>query len=103
MLFPTTLFCSKHENDYEQFKKNYNADPSIFNMDIQNLTTIISVLNHDINNYLGNHTISSTLTTAVDHQFETPITYIDDKITEQQEYADQDIETLRTEGYIQEA
>jgi hypothetical protein len=30
------------------------------------------------------------------------ITYIDDKITEQQEYTDQEIETLRMEGYIQE-
>ena len=29
--------------------------------------------------------------------------YIDDKITEQHEYTDQEIEALRTEGYIQEA
>ena len=36
-------------------------------------------------------------------QFETTLTYIDDKITEQQEYTDQEIEALRTGGYIQEA
>jgi hypothetical protein len=31
------------------------------------------------------------------------ITYIDDKILEQHEYTDQEIEALRNEGYIQEA
>ncbi len=34
---------------------------------------------------------------------ETTITYIDDKITEQHEYTNQEVEALRTEGYIQEA
>ncbi len=29
-------------------------------------------------------------------------TYIDEKITEQHEYTDQEIEALRVEGYIQE-
>ncbi len=33
----------------------------------------------------------------------TTITYIDNKITEQHEYTDQEVEALRTEGYIQEA
>ena len=44
----------------------------------------------------------STHTTAVDDRFETIVTYIDDKATEH-EYTDQEIEALRTEGYIQEA
>jgi hypothetical protein len=45
----------------------------------------------------------STLSTAIDEQFELTTTYIDEKITEQQEYTDQEIEALRIEGYIQEA
>jgi hypothetical protein len=76
---------------------------SILNTDIQNLTTNISVLNVDnSNNYVNNTTIS-TLTTAVDDRFETTITYIDDKATEQHEYTDQEVEALRNKGYIQEA
>ncbi len=48
-------------------------------------------------------TTLSTLTTAIDDQFEITITYIDDKITEQHEYTNQEIEAVRMEGYIQEA
>ena len=73
------------------------------NNDIVNLTTNLSVLNIDINNNFVNNTTLTTLSTAVDDQFETTITYIDDKATEQHEYTDQEIEALRTEGYIQEA
>ena len=43
----------------------------------------------DLTVYASNTTIS-TLTTAVDDQFETTITYIDDKATEQHEYTDQE-------------
>ncbi len=90
-------------NDYEQFKINNNTNLSILNTDIQNLTTNISVLNVDIRNNYVNTTTLSTLTTAVDDQFETPITSIDDKATEQHEDTDQEIEALRNEGYVQEA
>ena len=89
--------------DYEANKITSNSHLSILNNDIDNSTSSLSILNTDIiNNYVNNTTLS-TLTTAVDVQFETTITYIDDKITEQQEYTDQEIEALRTEGYIQEA
>ncbi len=44
----------------------------------------------DLPVYATNTTIS-ILTTAVDDQFETTITYIDDKATEQHEYTDQEI------------
>ena len=90
-------------NDYEQFKINNTTNLSILNIDIDNLTTSLSILNTDISNNYVNNTTFSTLTTAVDDQFESTITYIDDKITEQHEYTDQEIEALRTEGYIQEA
>ena len=83
-------------NDYDQFKINSNND-------IDNLTTNLSILNTDISNNYVNNTTLSTLSTAVDDQFETTITYIDDKVMEQKEYTDQEIEALRTEGYIQEA
>jgi len=39
----------------------------------------------------------------MDYQFESTTTYIDDKIIEQQEYTDQEVEALKNEGYIQEA
>ena len=44
-----------------------------------------------------------SLSDAVDDQFNETKTNIDDEITEQQEYTDQEIEALRTEGCIQEA
>ncbi len=47
--------------------------------DIDNLTTNLSVLNVDINNNFVNNTILSTLSTAIDDQFELTTTYIDDK------------------------
>ena len=90
-------------NDYEQFKINNNTNLSILNTDIQNLTTNISVLNVDITNNFVNNTTLSTLSTSIDDQFETTTTYIDEKITEQQEYTDQEVEALKNEGYIQEA
>ncbi len=60
-------------------------------------------LNTNIDNNFVNNTTLSTLSTAIDYQFELTTTYIDDKITEKQEYTDQEIEALRVEGYIQEA
>ena len=90
-------------NDYDAFKITNNSNLSIINNDIDNLTTNLSVLNIDINNNFVNNTTLSTLSTSIDDQFELTTTYIDDKITEQQEYTDQEIEALRTEGYIQEA
>ena len=90
-------------DDYEANKITSNSYLSILNNDIDNLTTNISVLNVDISNNYVNNTTLSTLTTAVDDRFETTITYSDDKITEQKEYTDQEIEALRNEGYIQEA
>jgi hypothetical protein len=63
-----------------------NSYLNIINSDIINLNTTISVLSD-----------------SVDNQFELTTTYIDEKITEQHEYTDQEIEALRTEGYIQKA
>ena len=60
-------------------------------------------MSNDISINYVNDTTLSTLSTAIDGEFTTTITYIDDKITEQHEYTDQEIEALRTEGYIQEA
>jgi hypothetical protein len=39
---------------------------------------------------------------AIDEQFTVTTTYIDDKITEQHDYTDQEIEALSNEGCIQE-
>jgi hypothetical protein len=47
--------------------------------------------------------ILSILSTAIDDQFELTTTYIDDKILEQKEFTDQEVEALRVEGYIQAA
>ena len=55
-------------DDYENYKTNNNNS-------IVNLTTEIS------NNYVNNTTLT-TLSTAIDEQFATTITYIDDKATE---------------------
>jgi hypothetical protein len=89
-------------NDHKQFKITSNSYLSILNNDVENLTTNLSILNTDISNNFVNNTLS-TLTTAVDDQFVLTTTYIDEKITEQHEYTDQEIEALRTEGCIQEA
>ena len=83
-------------NNYNDYTINNNSNISNINTDIDNLTTNLSI------NYVNNTTLS-TLSTAIDEEFTTTITYIDDKITEQHEYTDQEIEALRTEGYIQEA
>ena len=76
-------------NNYDTFKINNTSN--------------LSNINSDIDNNFVNNTTLSTLSTAIDEQFELTTTYIDDKITEQQEYTDQEIEALRVEGYIQEA
>ena len=90
-------------DDYDEHKLNNIPSISSLELDINNLSTSISILSSDINyNYVNNTTLS-TLSTAIDEQFETTTTYIDDKITEQHEYTDQEIEALRNEGYIQEA
>jgi hypothetical protein len=70
---------------------------------ITNINNDIDHLNTNIDNNCVNNTTLSTLSTAIDDQFEWTTTYIDDKITEQHEYTDQEIEALRVEGYIQEA
>ena len=105
-------------NDYDSFKINNTSNLSNINLDIDNLSTSLSILSSDyesykitsnsylniINNDIVNlNTTLSTLSTSIDDQFELTTTYIDEKITEQQEYTDQEIEALRTEGYIQEA
>ena len=78
-------------DDYDSFKITNNSNLSIINNDIVNLTTNLSVLNIDINNNFVNNTTLSTLSTAIDDEFETTITYINDKATEQHEYTDQEI------------
>ena len=105
-------------NDYDSFKINNTSNLSNINLDIDNLSTSLSILSSDyesykitsnsylniINNDIVNlNTTLSTLSTSIDDQFELTTTYIDEKIIEQQEYTDQEIETLRTEGYVQEA
>jgi len=90
-------------NNYNDYKTNNNSNISNINNDIDNLTSSLSTLSNDINNNYVTNTTLSTLSTAIDDQFELTTTYIDEKITEQHEYTDQEIEALRTEGYIQEA
>ncbi len=103
--------------DYDLYKINNNSN-------IDNLTEDLSTLNTNINdNYVNNTTLTTlstaidnqfestttyidnnfvnnttftTLSTEIDNQFELTTTYIDEKITEQQEYTDQEIEALRT-------
>ncbi len=89
-------------DDYDADKITSNSYLFRLNNDIEILTTSLSILNTVISNNHVNITTLSTLTTAADDQFEATKTYIDDKATEQQEYTDQEIEALRTEGYIQE-
>ena len=79
-------------DDYNLFKISTNTNFSILNLDIENIET----------NYVTNTSLS-TLSTAIDEQFESTTIYIDDKATEQHEYTDAEIEELRNEGYIQEA
>jgi len=104
-------------NDYDSYKITNNSNITTINIDIDNLTTNLSILNigvdnlttnlsilsTDINNNFVNNTTLSVLSTSIDNEFATTITYIDDKILEQHEYTDQEIENLRNEGYIQEA
>ena len=65
-------------NDYEQFKIDNNID-------INNLTTSLSVLNIDINNNFVSNTTLSTITDAIDNQFTDTTTYIDEQIVLQHE------------------
>jgi hypothetical protein len=90
-------------NDYTAYKENSISYITNINNDIVNLSTNISILNTDINYNYVNITALSTLSTAIDEQFTLTTTYIDDKIIEQHDYTDQEIEALRVEGYIQEA
>jgi hypothetical protein len=73
-------------SDCEANKITSDSFLNLINRDTINLNTTISVLSD-----------------SVDIQFELTTTYIEEKITEQHEYTDQEIEALRTEGYIQEA
>ena len=87
-------------NNYNDYKTNNNSNISNINNDIDNLTSSLSTLSNDISiNYVTNTTLS-TLSDTIDDEFTTTITYIDNKITEQHEYTDQEVEALRTEGYI---
>ena len=52
------------------------------------------------NNFVSNTTLT---TITIDNQFTATTTYIDEQIVIQHDYTDQEIEALRTEGYIQEA
>ena len=83
---------STFSDDYDDYKIINNTNISILNLDIDNIQ----------NNYVTNTSLS-TLSTAIDGQFELTTTYIDDKATEQHEYTDAEIEELRNEGYTQEA
>jgi len=83
---------SNLSSDYDVYKISNNTSISILNLDIENIE----------NNYVTNTSLS-TLSTAIDNQFELTTTYIDDKATEQKEYTDAELEELRNEGYIQEA
>ncbi len=91
-------------SDYESNKITNNSYLNIIYNNIENWSTCLSTLNTDINdnNFVDNTTLS-TLSNTIHDQFELTTTYIDDKITVQHEYTDQEIEALRVEGYIQEA
>ncbi len=81
-----TLF-SNLSSDYDVYKITNKTSISILKLDIENIE----------NNYVTNTSLS-TLSTAIDNQFELTTTYIDDKATEQHEYTDAEIEELRNEG-----
>jgi hypothetical protein len=89
-------------NDYTAYKENSISYITNIKIDIVHLSTNISILNTDINYNYVNITALSTLSTVIDDQFTLTTTYIDDKIIEQHDYTDQEIEALRVEGYIQE-
>ncbi len=73
-----TTFSTLSDN-YDAFKITNNSNLSIIYSDIDNLTTNLSVLNIDTNNNFVNNTSLTTLSTAIDDQFELTTTYIDDK------------------------
>ncbi len=84
------------------YKENSISYTTNINNDIDLFTTSLSTLNTDINNNYVNNSTLSTLSTSFDDQFELTTTYIDEKITEQHECTDQEVEALRVEGYIHE-
>jgi hypothetical protein len=105
-------------NDYDSFKISNTSNLSNINLDIDYLSTSLSILSSDYeankitsdsylnitnSDIINLNTTISVLSDSVDNQFELTTTYIDEKITEQHEYTDQEIEALRTEGYMQEA
>ncbi len=93
-----TAFSALSDN-YDAIKITNNLNLSTIYSDTDNLTTNLSVLNVDINNNFVNNTTLPTLTNAIDNQFITTTTYIDEQIVEQHDYTDQEKEALRTEGY----
>jgi hypothetical protein len=90
-------------NNYDDYTANINSNISTMNLDIVNLGTSLSILSNDVSNNYVNNTTLSTLSDTIDDEFSTTITYVDDKVQEQHEYTDQEIENLRNEGYILEA
>jgi hypothetical protein len=87
---------------------NTNINDNYFNN--TTLTTLSTAIDdqfeltttYNNNNFVNNTTLTA-LSTVIDNQFELTTTCIDDKITKQQEHTEQEKEALRTEGYIQEA
>ena len=86
---------------------NLTTSLSTLNVEVtnnfNNLTTSLSTLNVEVTNNFVSNTTLSTITDAIDNQFTDTTTYIDEQIVLQHDYTDQEIEALRTEGYIQEA
>jgi hypothetical protein len=79
-------------NDYTAYKENRISYLSDLNTDIDNLTTNLSILNSDINKNFVDNSSLSTLSIAFDDQFTLITTCIDDKLLEQHDYTDQEIE-----------
>jgi hypothetical protein len=89
--------------DYDDYTINNNCNISTINLEIVNLSTSSSILSNDISICYVSNTTSSALSDTIDDELTTTVTYIDDKVREQHEYTDQEIENLRNGGYIQEA
>jgi hypothetical protein len=85
-------------NNYDDYTTNNNSNISTMNLDIVNLGTSLSILSNDITNNYVNNTTLSTLSDTIDDEFTITITYVDDKVQEQHEYTDQEIENLRNEA-----
>ncbi len=63
----------------------------------------MSILNTNLSYNFVNNTALSTLSNEIYGQFTLTTAYVDDKITEQHDYTDHEIETLWVERCIQEA